>query len=308
MANNPENLFMVLSHYDPSEEENYLTESFAYLLKRICQRRPDDAVRVINKITGPLPVHPIVDLRTVKIHTQQSLGKYGKVDLAIEEGEDTLVFIEIKHDSPLGPRQLERYHTALHETAKDNSRLVLLKRHKEIDSEVGLNSEQFHLVTWYEVYRYLNDIKKADDVLIFLIKEFQAFLEEKNMKLKRVSWEYIQGVPALLELRNLLEAAKNEVMPKAYLKKTQGWSWVGLYIDRNFFFGVRYDKPLIVVYENNYGNNPTSKNLLDLEEKHFFSLNADEQLTVLIQFLKQATKEVKRGNEEVVPPEKEDAN
>jgi hypothetical protein len=90
--------------------------------------------------------------------------------------------------------------------------------------------------------------------------------------------------------------------------RTQGWSWVGIYINKNFFFGVRYDKPLNIVYENNFGNDPTSKTSINLEEKHFFSLNADEQLTVLIEFLKQASNEVKRGKEESLPPEKENSN
>jgi len=305
MANKPENIFMALSRYDLSAEENYLTESFAYLLGMICQRKPDDALRLINKITGPLPVHPIANIAAVSIRTQKTLGKHGQVDMAIEEGQDTMVFVEIKHDSPLSKGQLESYYQAINEEDTRNYRLVLLKRHKDISSEIRLDTEKFHLVTWYEVHKWLSEIKKADDLLTFFIKDFQTFLEEKNMKLKKVSWEYIQGIPALLELRNMLEAAKNEIMPKLHLKRTQGWSWVGLYIDRNFFFGVRYDKPLIVVHENNFGNNPTSMTSLDLEEKHFFSLTADDQLTVLIEFLKQASKEVKRGKAENAPPEKE---
>jgi hypothetical protein len=308
MLNNSDNIFATFSHYCAAEEENFLTESFAYLLKRVCRIRPDAAAKLINKITGSLPVHPIEDMKTVKISTQRFLGKYGTVDMAIEEVEDTLVLIEIKHDSPLGPKQLQRYCEALSEENRRNSRLILLKRHKDVGSEVILNTSQFHLVTWYEVHKWLSDIKKDDDVLAFLIKEFQTFLEEKNMKLKKVSWEYIQGVPALFELRNLLEAAKNEILPKLPLARTQSWSWVGLYIDKNFFFGLRYDKPLMIVYENNFGKYPTSKTSLDLEEKHFFSLNADEQLTVLMEFLKQASKEVKRGKEESVPPEKENSN
>ncbi len=270
LGNNRSNIFSILSHYDPSEEENYLSESFTYLLSKILLKEPDDGIRLLNRIAGRLPVHPFSDRKAMNIVTQKNLGEYGIVDIAIEEAPDTLVLIEVKHDSPLGPRQLARYHKALLETAKENSRLVLLKRHKEIGTEVFLRTDEFHLVTWYEIHKWLNDIEKDDAVLAFLIKEFQTFLEEKNMKLKKISWEYIQEVPALFELRNMLEAAKNEVIPKLHLERTQGWFWVGLYIDKNFFFGLRYDKPLTIVYENNIGKNRHQRFLWTWKTSTFF--------------------------------------
>jgi hypothetical protein len=304
MDNEPKNLFSVLSHYDPSAEENYLTESFAYLLRMLVRKIPDQAFRFINSMAGPLPVHSISDKETVSINTQKALGKYGRVDLAIEEADDTLIYIEIKHDSPLGSGQLEAYYQALKSAGKNNHRLVLLKRHKDTSAEVCLNTGEFRVVTWYEVHKWLKEIKNADQVSLFLIQDFQIFLEEKNMSLKKVTWEYIQGVPALIDLRNMLEVAKNEVMPKAPIKRTQGWSWVGLYLDGNFFFGIRYGQPLVVVFENNFGTKTTSKIDLDLEKKHFFSLTADEQVSLLIEFLKQGIAQVKRGKEEIVPLEK----
>lgn len=301
-----ENIFSALSHYDESTAENYLTEAFAYLIRMLCQRNPAKTLDFINKLCGPLPYHPIESISAIKVGTQKDLGEYGQVDLVIEEHADTMVFIEIKHDSSLGPKQLERYYQALIEKPQKNVRLVLLKRHKNIGNGVSLSADQFHLVTWYEVHKWLKNIKGADDeLMVFFLKDFQEFLEEKNMKLKRVTWEYIQGLPALLELRNLLEAAKNEIMPRAHLRRTQGWSWFGLYIDKNFFFGVRYDKPLVVVYENNFGNHPTSRIALDLEEEHFFSLKVDAQLSVLMKFLEKASKDVKRGKAESAPLEKE---
>jgi hypothetical protein len=306
MGNKNKNLFAALSHYGLTEEEDYLTESFAYLLRLLCERMPDDALRLLNKLSGVLPLHPINSINGINITTQKTLLKSGRVDMAIELESDTLVLVEIKHDSLLAKGQLESYHHALDKLEKDNYRLVLLKRHKDKGIEIGLKGDQFQRVTWYEIHKWLRVIKNADDLSRFFIKEFQNFLEEKNMSLRRVSWEYIQGIPALLGLRNMLEAAKDEVMPDLHLRKTQGWTWVGLYIDYNFFFGVRYEKPLVVVYENNFGYiSTTSKSSIDLESKHFFSLTADEQLGVLIDFLKQASVEVERGKAKEAPPEKE---
>jgi len=299
------NLFVALSHYDSSAEENYLTEAFAYLVKILCERKPVDALTLINLITGTLPVHPISNIQILKVETQRDFGKYGIVDMVIEEDDDTVIFIEIKHDSPLGQNQLESYFQALEELRKPNYRLVLLKRYKDVSESIGLDKSQYHLITWYEIHKWLHSIIKDDEVMTYIINEFQTFLEEKDMKQKRVSWEYIQGIPALLDFRNLLEVVKNEVMPTKHLKRTQGWSRVGLYIDRHYFFGVRYAKPLTLVYENNFGNYPTSTASMNLEDKHFFSLNADEQLNVLVDFLKSASKEVTRGKTDSVPPEKE---
>jgi hypothetical protein len=130
-----------------------------------------------------------------------------------------------------------------------------------------------------------------------------SFLEEKNMNLKKVTWEYIQGVPSLINLTNMMETAVQEVMSTVALRRTAGWSWRGFYLDNAYFFGIRYEHPLTVTFENNFGNNPTVTRQLDLEDSHFFSLSREEQFESLINFLQTASREVPKGGVSTEPVE-----
>ena len=68
-----------------------------------------------------------------------------------------------------------------------------------------------------------------------------------------------------------------------------------LWTVRNFF-GMRFDHPSLIVFENNQGTNPTAKCELDLEATHFFALTKDEQFELLVNFLKRVKVEVPKGN------------
>ena len=69
-----------------------------------------------------------------------------------------------------------------------------------------------------------------------------------------------------------------------------GASWAGYYVEE-IFIGFRYASPLMIVFENNTGNNPTFKRDLYLEKVHFFSLSAGEQLECLIDFMQKSFEE-----------------
>ena len=105
------------------------------------------------------------------------------------------------------------------------------------------------------------------------------------MSMKQVEWEYITGVPALLNLTEMMEAAMTVVMPDAGRKRTAGWNWRGFYLDEVYFFGVRYTEPMLVVFEDNRGNSPSFRQSLDLAAAHFFSLGKDEQFECIVSFL-----------------------
>lgn len=70
----------------------------------------------------------------------------------------------------------------------------------------------------------------------------------------------------------------------------------GFYPNNAYFFGVRFNHPQTVVFENNLGTNPTAKHDLDLETTYFFALTKDKQFELLADFLKQANIEVPTGN------------
>ena len=112
------------------------------------------------------------------------------------------------------------------------------------------------------------------------------------MSMKQVGWEYITGVPALLALTDMMEAAITVVMPNAGRKRTAGWSWRGFYLDEVYFFGVRSAEPMLVVFEDDREKNPNFKQRLDLAPAHFFSLGKDKQFECIGAFLKGVAKQL----------------
>ena len=77
-------------------------------------------------------------------------------------------------------------------------------------------------------------------------------------------------------LINLLEVAILEAAPEVKLRKTGGSLWLGFRLDDEYYCGIRYAEPLVVVFENNQGSDPTCKRDLELEQEHFFSLSQAE--------------------------------
>ncbi len=116
--------------------------------------------------------------------------------------------------------------------------------------------------------------------------------------MEKVSWEYIEGLPALLKLTKMMEASITEAMPDANHKRTVGWGWRGFNIGGGYFYGIRYQRPLLVIFENNLGSSPTYKRDLALDEVHFFSLSKDEQFECLVEFLRQASNDASPESEE----------
>ena len=128
------------------------------------------------------------------------------------------------------------------------------------------------------------------------------------MNMTQVTWEYIEGVPALINLTNMMEVALIEALPKARPSKTAGWDWRGFYVDNAFFYGVRYRQSLTLVFENNKGTNPTYKRHLDLQAMHFFSLTKDEQFERLVEFVRHAYMDAPQaGPNTGTPQEAQDA-
>ena len=282
------NLFSVLSRYATRQEENFLTETLVYLLNLILDRDNDIGSNLLVQLCGNKLSAWLENTSTISITTQFTVIE-GRPDVVVKVDSDKLALIEVKHDSGLGEEQLERYYSHLSNLATD-TQLVLLTRSKHSIQETTLDRNFFHHVCWYEISGWLSEIDIHDEIAIYMIEQFLEFLKEKGMNMEKVNWEYIQGVPAMVNLVNMIGTALSEVAPETSTRKTVGANWAGYYIDKEFV-GFRYDNPLIVVFENNNGANPTFKRDLPLEKVHFFSLPAGEQLECLIEFIQKAFKE-----------------
>jgi hypothetical protein len=284
-----ENLFLSLSKLSPFATEDQLTESLVALLRVLLERCPIQGLWLANSLCN-LPQDDGFSLRELTIHTQPSTP-VGTPDIGLWDNR-TRAYIEVKHDSWLGEQQLERYHRELQTHKVPQTRLVLLARSRAWAAGTTLECSLYHHVCWYEVHDWLDALPLDDAVSVYLVQSFTEFLEAKGMSIDKVTWEYMQGVPAMLRLVQMLEAAVADVLRGEPTTKTAGWRWCGLYLTRkDLFLGLRYTAPLLVVCENNRGTNPTFKRSFDLEEEHFFSLKAGQQLERLTAWVRRAYEE-----------------
>jgi len=134
------------------------------------------------------------------------------------------------------------------------------------------------------------------------------------MSLQKVSWEYINGVPALINLVNMIEVAIQGVGIPFYSSypRAAGWDFKGFWLeDKKFWCGIHYDNPLVITFEMidkekfnaKLVDTPTYEVKegkeriwfrLPLEDKHFFSLDKDEQVEEITKFVKTAYAEAQK--------------
>ena len=282
-----EGIFSALSKLSPLATENQLTESLVYLLRALLERCPREGLRLANALCGLTEGDGFAD--TLEIATQVSTS-LGTPDIRLSDGH-TLAFVEVKHDSPLAPGQLEAYAQALAQSGYSRSRLVLLTRSRAWCQGTRLAAGDYYSVCWYEVHAWLAALDLEDEVAQYLVDSFLAFLQVKGMSMGKVTWEYIEGVPAMLRLTDMLEAAITDAL-RVTFRRTAGWNWRGYFMPNKLFFGVRYEQPMTVVCEDNRGYPPvTFKRDLNLEAAHFFSLSEGEQLELLAEFVRAAWEE-----------------
>lgn len=287
-------LFRALSHYGSSQSENYLTESFVYVLGVLKIRSRASLIELVRDLSG---IDGLNQDMPILISTQSSLAE-GRPDIRFDIGHNLKVFVEVKEWAPLAPRQLESYYNQIRDGFGDAARLVLLTRSRHSAQETDLDASLFHHVCWYEVHSWLRDLEIEDDLASHYVSQFTEFLEGKAMGVQKVSWEYENGIKSMLVLTDLLETAVSELWPKSGIKRTAGWNWRGLYVDDEYFVGVRFDAPTVLVFENDMAKNPSYKADLDFHDAHFYSLDAGEQVETLVDFLRASRIEASRPKEE----------
>ena len=182
------NIFSMLAGYSTIAVENYLTESFALLLGVLLERAPGYALDFLAKLTN-LPKECMFDNPAGILIDTQMQKDSKRPDIEIKQDKSILVYIEIKHDSPLHTGQLEDYHKLLSNSGIPCCRLVLLTRSRPSLTETVLPRQDFHHVCWYEVYEWFAALDTGDAVCQYLIADFRSFLEQKDMNLQKVTWE-----------------------------------------------------------------------------------------------------------------------
>jgi len=298
-----ENIFSALAKYNSAIDENYLTESLVFVINTLLQQEPSVGLNILTQLCVKNNDFCFDADETVTISTQE-MTEQGRPDIKVST-PDKLIYIEVKHDSPLGPQQISRYKRALESSVATVKHVVLLTRFA-IDFEEQEEKPYKH-VRWFEVYNWLEEakVKLKDPIAVYLIDSFNSFLEVKQMSLQKVGWEYINGVPALNNLVNMLEVAIQGASIPIY-GKSPGWDYKGFWLeDREFISVIYYNDHLLITFElvdkrkynkelldeSSYELREGKERLwfrLDLEKRHFFSLDKNEQLEEITNFVKKA--------------------
>jgi hypothetical protein len=303
------NIFSTLAKYNSAIDENYLTEAFVFVVNYLLENDSDIGIEMLTQLCINNNEFTFDKDEAISISTQETTEQ-GRPDIKISS-PDKLIYIEVKHDSPLGYQQLERYKKALESSSATIKHVNLLTRFA-VDFREG-DEKPYRHVRWFEVYNWLAnyETRANDPISAYLIDSFNSFLEVKGMSLQKVSWEYINGVPALINLINMIEVA----IQGAHIPihgKSPGWDFKGFWLkDKEYFCGVYTTNPLVITFELT-DKNKFHKELLEqtsyelregkerlwfrlpLEKIHFFSLDKDEQLEKITEFVKIAYTEAQK--------------
>jgi len=306
------NIFSALAKYNSASDENYLTESFVFVINTLLQQERPIGIEILTQLCVKNNEFSFGMDEVISVSTQE-VTEQGTPDIKISS-PDKLIYIEVKHDSPLGPNQLARYKKALDSSSVTIKHVILLTRFAIDFEEQG--KRPYKHVRWFEVYNWLANAKdKAQNpVSGYLIDSFNSFLEAKQMSMQKVGWEYINGVPALNNLMNMIEMAIQSVGIPFYAAypRAAGWNFRGFWLeDRRFWCGIHFSNPSVVTFElidkkkfntkiiesPSYSMKEGRERIwfrFPLEDSPFFSLEKDEQLEEITRFVSKSYAEAQR--------------
>ena len=302
-----DNIFSALAKYNSAIDENYLTESFVFLINSLLEKERDTGVTLLNHLCVKNDKCAFEIEEDISVTTQE-VTEQGTPDIKVST-PTKLIYIEVKHDSGLGYQQISRYKTALEASVAPTKHVILLTRFA-IDIEKQSEKPYKH-VRWFEVYNWLTNSNVEDSITVYLIESFKSFLEAKQMSIQKVGWEYINGVPAFNNLINMIEVAIEGAQLKVY-QKSAAWDKKGFYVESTeFWCGTGYDNPLLLTFQMTKKTKYNKEILkahkyelregryrlwfrLPLEEILFFSLDKDKQLEEITKFVKTAYAEAQK--------------
>ena len=301
-------IFSSLAKYASTNEENYLTEAFAFLLNSLLIEDKLVVLEILNHLCVPNNEFSFDENENIVISTQM-ITEEGVPDIVVAS-PDKLIYIEVKYDSPVGPKQLKRYKKDLGSQSAAIKQLILPTRFPvDFSEHEGIPDK---LVRWFEVYNLLVVAKDRveDPVSVYLIDAFKSFLEVKQMSIQKVGWEYINGMPAMNNLINMIDVAI-QALPISKYWKSARWQHRGFYVEDNkLWCGIHYNNPLVITFEmdkKRFNSHLIKKPSYEVKEGrehiwfrlpladiHFFSLDKDRQLEKITEFVKTAHVEAQR--------------
>jgi len=307
------NIFSALSKYNSATSENYLTESFIFVVNALLQRERIIAGEFLNHLCVSNNEFSFSTTECVSVSTQE-VTEQGTPDIKISS-PDKLIYIEVKHESELGYHQIERYKQALMKSPA-TVQCVILLTHYPVAFQ-NTEEKPYKHIHWSEVYDWLVEAKNKsqDHIVIYLLEHFTSFLEAKGMVIKEVGIEYINGMYALNSLMNMIESAI-EASGIRFFKdypRSAGWGFKGYWMEgKQYWCGIHFNNPTVLTFEltnkGSFNQNTTEEETgielregkerlwfrLPLEEINFFAMGKEKQLEIITAFLKNAHSEAKK--------------
>jgi hypothetical protein len=299
------NLFTRLHKWAHRQDENFLTETFAFVLQFLLDQEPELSVRLVRELTGERISLPPADAKHLEIRTQV-LSDEGTLDIELKT-PGHLVYIEVKSASEVRLEQLVRYRRLIDQSDAPSKWLILLTRYPA-PTAVSLPVDFF--VRWFQVAEWLQRLATefpVKPVGRFLIEQFIGFLRQRNMVMGQVTWELPAGVRALRSLADMLYEAANGCGIQAQIMG--GKNEFGVWLDgKRYWAGVYFDRPEMLQFEtyNTAIDKNKAENLavgavyewstapgfgwkreidLESEDAHFFSRSKPSQLNFLETFM-----------------------
>ena len=240
------NLLVSLHNLASSQDENFLTEIFAFLLNFFSIHENKSAIQIMNLITDGKFRPSVKDLNSIDITTQINTSE-GRPDIKIET-KTHLIYIEVKVDSDFGTDQLKRYKKALSLSQKTTLLITLTRYHHvlhkaDIPPDFG--------VRWSQLSDWLNELNLINNVSIFVTNQFITLLKKRGVAMKEISWQLKDGITGLINLIDVISEALAATNINK-IKKSAGWDWRGYYIEEKFFVGIYFNQPNLIIFNLNF--------------------------------------------------------
>ncbi len=309
------NLLTRLHKWASRQDENFVSEVFAFLLQQLLEEEPEAAVRLLNQMTNGFFNLTPPEAGAVEVRTQVVLGE-GRPDLEIRTSRQ-LAYIEVKVEAEVNLEQLARYRRMLGESGAQSTALVLLTRYPitlpEADERPDFAVRWFQIAEWINEQRGTHAFKPVSG---YLVEQFLDFLGEKNMIMEQVTWELAGGIRALRTLVDMLLEAAAACAVRA--RQSASPTYMGIELERpRYCAGIYFDRPEFLVFETHYqkvdpalaarlgvagvyewesepGHGWRRELSLESEEVHFFARSKASQLQLLENFLRECLTTVRQ--------------
>jgi len=281
------------------QDENFITEAFAFVMKFLIVNEPAAATLLLNYVTNGFLSTTNKDIQTVDVKTQVSTA-LGRPDLVLST-DDCLVYIEIKVDASFGDCQLSRYRDQLQMSGASNTMLVAITRYPITKQQKCLPPD--HSLRWHHIADFCTDLQIRGEVASYVMSEFLNLISARGLTMNKVRWEMIEGVRSFLALVDMLAEAL--AAKDIAIRNSAAQEWRGFYIEKKtFFVGMYFSDPGVVVLNSEVALKEKAvkdlklgkfqdgqwRNELNLtaEETHFFARSRASQIQCLEQFIQES--------------------